>query len=73
MMVSSCKHYIDLSSQRASLEITNGGKETTLSIGRPCKMKVPSSRALDMNESLHLTIVYLIRDESEDLESKFHG
>ena len=38
-----------------------------------CKMDVPSSGGLDMNESLHLIIDYLLRGEWKDLESKSYN
>ena len=41
--------------------VTGGGKETPLSAVRPCRMGIPSSKALDMNESPHLTIGYLLK------------
>ena len=50
--------------------VTSGGVETPLSVIRPCVMGVPPSEALDMSESPHLTIGYLLRIGCEDLESQ---
>ena len=50
--------------------VTGGSKETPLSAVRPCGMEVPPSEALDMSESPHLTIGYLLRIGCEDLESQ---
>ena len=47
-----------------------GGEETPLSVIRPCGMGVPSSEALDMSGSSHLTIGYLLRIRCGDLESQ---
>ena len=41
--------------------VTGGGEETPLSAVRPCGMGVLPSGALDMSESPHLTIGYLLR------------
>ena len=49
--------------------INGGGEETPLSAFRPCGMGVPSSEALDMSGSPHLTIGYLLRIGCGDLES----
>ena len=48
--------------------VTGGGEETPLSTVRPCGMGVPSSEALDMSGSLHLTIGYLLRIGFGELE-----
>ena len=37
------------------------------------EMDVLSSQAMDMSESLNLTIGYLLRDEHKDLESKSYN
>ena len=50
--------------------VTGGSEETLLSAVRPCGMRVPPSEALDMSESPHLTIGYLLRIECGDLESQ---
>ena len=50
--------------------ITSGGEEIPLSVIRLCGMGIPPSEALDMSESLHLTIGYLLRIGCEDLESQ---
>ena len=50
--------------------VTGGGEETPLSAVRPCGMGVPPSGALDMSESPHLTIGYLLRIGCGDLESQ---
>ena len=50
--------------------VTAGGEETPLSAVRPCGMEVPSSEALDMSGSPHLTIGYLLKIGYGDLESQ---
>ena len=50
--------------------VTGGSEETLLSAIRPCGMGVPLSKALDMSESPHITIGYLLRIEYGDLESQ---
>ena len=49
--------------------VTGGGEEILLSAIRPCGMGVPSSEALDISRSPHLTIGYLLRIRCGDLES----
>ena len=48
----------------------HGGGEIPLSAVRLCGMGVTTRKALDMYESLHLTIPYLLRGEQGDLEDK---
>ena len=48
--------------------IVVGGEEIPLSMVRLCGMEVPPNKLLNMNESLHLTIAYLLRGECEGLE-----
>ena len=48
----------------------HGGRGTPLSVIRPCGMGVTSKKALDMYESPHLTIFYLLKAEQGDLEDK---
>ena len=55
------------------MKVTSGSEETLLSVSRWCWMEVPPNEALDMSESLHLTIHYLLRDKQKDLESKSYG
>ena len=55
---------------REGQRITGGGKETLLNAVRPCGMGVPSSEALDMSGSPHLTIGYLLKIGCGDLESQ---
>ena len=50
--------------------VTDGGEETPLSAVRSCGMGVPSSGALDMSGSPHLTIGYLLRIGYGDLDSQ---
>ena len=54
----------------AIMEIMHGGNGTPLSAVRPRGMDVTFRKALDMYGSLHLTILYLLRDEQGDLEDK---
>ena len=60
----------DLDGHGAIMEVMHGGGETPLSVVRPCGMGVIPKKALDMYESPHLTISYLLRGEQEDLEDK---
>ena len=69
-MVALCQHRGDLGGHGAIMGIMHGGGETTLSAVRPCGMGVTPRKALDMYGSLHLTILYLLRDEQGDLEDK---
>ena len=48
----------------------DNNEKTLLNAVRPYGMKVPSSRALNISKSLHLTISYLLIGEQKDLESK---
>ena len=43
--------------------ITSGGEDTLLYAVRLCRMEIPPSEALDMSESVHLIISYLLRDK----------
>ena len=52
---------------------TDGGEETLLCAVRLYGMGVPPCGALDMTGCLHITTCYLLRDEHEDLEPKFHS
>ena len=48
-------------------------REILLSIIRLNRMCVPPNEALDMNESSHQSIGYLLTDEQKDLESKSYS
>ena len=63
----------DPRNQKATMGVTIDSKETPQSEIRPYKMGIPPSGTLDMNESPHLMISYLLRDERRDLESKHNG
>ena len=69
-MVALRQHRGDLSDHGAIMEVMNGGGETPLSAVRPCEMGVTPRKALDMYGSLHLTILYPLRDEQGDFEDK---
>ena len=56
-----------------AIGIMQGGSGTPLSAVRPCGMDIIPKKALDMYESPHLTIPYLLRDEQRDLEDKSQG
>ena len=56
---SSGQHCGNLGGHGAIMEVIHGGGGTTLSAIRPCGMGVTLRKALDMYESLHLTILYL--------------
>ena len=64
------QHCGDLDLHRAIMEVMHGGGGTPLSAVRPWGMGVIPKKALDMYGSLHLTILYLLRGEQEDLEDK---
>ena len=53
--------------------VMRGGKETPLSVDRPCEMKVLPIEAFNMCENLLLIIGYVQKSEHQDLESKFYG
>ena len=38
------------------MKVTDGGRETLLSVIRPCRMRVSLSKVLNMNKSPHLII-----------------
>ena len=64
------QHRGDLGGHGAIMGVMHGGGETPLSAVRPCGMGVTPRKALDMYESPHLTILYLLRGEQGDLEDK---
>ena len=69
-VVSVHRCYSDLSGYGITMEIKGGGRKTILHVVRLCRMDVPSSGSLNMNESLYLIIGYLLKHEWKDLESK---
>ena len=69
-MVALRQHRGDLGGHGAIMGIMHGGGETPLSAVRPGGMGVTPRKALDMYGSLHLTILYLLKDEQGDLEVK---
>ena len=50
--------------------VIHGGGGIPLSVVRPCGMDVTSKKALNLYESLHLIIPYLLRDKQGYLEDK---
>ena len=64
------QHRGDLGGHGAIMGVMHGSGETLPSAVRPCGMGVTPKKALDMYGSLHLTILYLLRDEQGDLEDK---
>ena len=62
-MVSSSQHVGALRGQGAIEEVTSSSEETPLNAVRLCKMGIPPNKALDMSESPHLTIGYLLTYE----------
>ena len=52
--------------------VMHGSGGIPLSTVRPCKMGITPRKALDIYGSLHLIILYLLRDEQGDLEDKSH-
>ena len=64
------QHRGDLGGHGAIIGVMVGSGETPLSAVRPCGMGVTPKKALDMYGSLHLTILYLLRDEQGDFEDK---
>ena len=69
-MVDLRQHRGDLDGHGAIMGVMHGGGETPLSAVRLCGMGVTPRKALDMYGSMHLTILYLLRDEQRDLEDK---
>ena len=47
--------------------IIGGGEEISLNVVRPCNMRLPPSRALDMKKNPHLIIGYLLKEEQKEL------
>ena len=62
-MVSLHWHYGDLNGQMAIIGIMGSSEETPLNVARPSGMRVPSSVALNLSESLYQTIGNLQRDK----------
>ena len=62
-MVALDQHRGDLNGHGAIIGVMHGGGGTSLSTVRPCGMGVTPRKALDMYESPHLTISYLLRGE----------
>ena len=60
----------DLGGHGAIVGVMHGGGGTPLSAVRPCGMGVAPRKALDMYESPHLTIPYLLRGEQGNLKNK---
>ena len=52
-----------------TIKATGGGKEISLIAIKLYRMEVPPNKALDKNESPHLKIGYLPRNEWKDLLS----
>ena len=63
-----CQHYDDLGGHGITIEIKYGG--TLLSAVRRYGMGVIPNMALDMCRSLHLIILYLLKNEQGNLESR---
>ena len=62
-MVALGQHRGNLDGHGAIMEVMHGGGGTPLSAVRPCGMGVIPRKALDIYESPHLTILYLLRGE----------
>ena len=62
-MVALSQHRGDFDGHGAIMEVMYGGGGIPLSAVRPCGMGITSRKALDMYESPHLTISYLLRGE----------
>ena len=62
-VVALCQQCGDLDGHGAIVGVIHGGGETSLCAVRPCGMGVIPRKALDMYESPHLTIPYLLRGE----------
>ena len=69
-MVALNQHYGNLDGHGAIIRIIHGSGGTPLSAVRPYGMGITPRKALNMSESLHLIIPYLLRDEQGDLENK---
>ena len=62
-MVALNQHRGDLNGHGTIMEVIYGGSGTPLSVIRLYRMDVTPKKALDMHESLHLIIPYLLRNE----------
>ena len=69
-MVALSQHRSDLDGHGAIMEVMHGGGGTPLSVVRPCGMDITPKKALGIYGSPHLIILYLLRDEQEDLGDK---
>ena len=67
------QHRGNLDGHGVIIRVMHGGGGIPSSAVRPCGMDVTFNMALDMCESLHLTIPYLLRGEQGNLEDKFQG
>ena len=66
-MVSLYQCYGNLGSHEVTMKVIGGGEDTLLSAVRPYRMDVSPNGALNMSESPHLIIGYVLNDEHEDL------
>ena len=62
----------NLDEHEITIGVMGDGGETPLSMIRSCQINVPPNGALNMNESPHLIIGYLLRGEYAELKSKFY-
>ena len=69
-MVTLSQYRSDLDGHGAIMEVMRDGSGIPLSVVRLCGMGVTLSKALDIYGSLHLIILYLLKDEQRDLEDK---
>ena len=69
-MVALGQHRGDLGGHGAIIGVMHGGGGTSLSAVRLCRMGITPRKVLDMYESLHLIISYLLRGEQWNLEDK---
>ena len=69
-MVALGQHCGDLDGHGAIIGVMHGGSGTLLSVVRPCGMDITPRKALDICGSLHLIVLYLLRNEQGDLEDK---
>ena len=72
-MVALGQHRGDLNGHGAIMGVMHGGGRRPLSAVRKYGMEVTPKKALDMYESPHLTISYLLKGEQGNLEDKSQG
>ena len=68
--MSPCRCHSDLNGHGITIELIDGRREILLITIKLYRLSLPPRGVLDMNESPHLIIVYLLRNEQKNLKSK---